>query len=174
MASDIDPPASRRRPPGVRRRPRPNAGSSAMNEQGVSKMEIGSTERLLDDVDRDDIDALLERGHNVFLEPGESIFDAGDKADAMYVVLEGEAQVDVGGRFHRFTRGTIFGELALVAPGKRMAAVRAVEPLHVLKVYADDFRTLLLDRPQIALWTLRTLALRLREVEERIDAWMAS
>lgn len=137
-------------------------------------MEIRSAGHLLDEVDRDDIEALLERGHNVFLEPGDLIFDAGDKADSMYVVIEGEAQVDVGGRFHRFTRGTVFGEMALVAPGKRIAAVRAVEPLHVLKVYADDFRSLLLDRPQIALWTLRTLALRLREVEERIDAWMAS
>jgi CRP-like cAMP-binding protein len=92
----------------------------------------------------------------------------------MYVVLDGEAQVDVGGRFHRLTRGTVFGEMALVAPGRRMATVRAVEPLHVLKVYADDFRSLLLERPQIALSMLRTLALRLREVEQRIDAWMAS
>jgi CRP-like cAMP-binding protein len=55
-----------------------------------------------------------------------------------------------------------------------MATVRAVEPLHVLKVYADDFRSLLLSRPQIAPSMLRTLALRLREVERRIDAWMAS
>ena len=129
---------------------------------------------MLDEIDRDDIDALLERGHNAFFASGESIFEGGDKADAMYVVLDGEAQVDVGGRFHRFTRGTVFGEMALVAPDKRMAAVRAVEPLHVLKVYADDFRSLLVDRPQIALWALRTLALRLREVEERIDAWMTS
>jgi hypothetical protein len=35
-------------------------------------------------------------------------------------------------------------------------------------------RSLLLDRPQIALSMLRALALRLREVEQRVDAWMAS
>jgi CRP-like cAMP-binding protein len=64
--------------------------------------------------------------------------------------------------------------MALVAPCRRMATVRAVEPLHVLKAYADDFRSLLLNRPRIALSMLRTLALRLREVEQRIDAWMAS
>jgi hypothetical protein len=46
--------------------------------------------------------------------------------------------------------------------------------MHVLKVYADDFRSLLLDRLQIALSMLRALALRLREVEQRVDAWMAS
>jgi CRP-like cAMP-binding protein len=46
--------------------------------------------------------------------------------------------------------------------------------MHILKVYADDFRSLLLDRPQIGLSILRALTLRLREVEQRIDAWMAS
>lgn len=148
----------------------------ADDEQGVNEMEIGSATvvHLLDGVDDGDIEALLEVGHEVFFAPGESIFDTGDKADAMYVVLDGEAQVDVGGRSHRLTRGTVFGEMALVAPGRRMATVRAVEPLHVLKVDADDFRSLLLDHPQIALSMLRALALRLREAEQRIDAWMAS
>ena len=64
--------------------------------------------------------------------------------------------------------------MALVAPDRRMATVRAVEPTHVLKDYADDFRSLMLDRSQIALSMLRAFALRLREVERRIDAWMAS
>ena len=50
---------------------------------------------------------------------------------------------------------------------------RSESPTHVLKVYADDFRSLLLDRPQIALSMLQVLALRLREVEQRVDAWMA-
>jgi CRP-like cAMP-binding protein len=145
-------------------------------EQEVREMGIPDAvpDYLLDGVDRDDIEALLEVGHKVFFASGESIFDTGDKADAMYVVLDGEAQVDVGGRFHRLTRGTVFGEMALVAPDRRMATVRATEPMHVLKVYAEDFRSLLLDRPQIALSMLRALALRLREVEQRIDAWMAS
>jgi hypothetical protein len=38
----------------------------------------------------------------------------------------------------------------------------------------SSFRPLLLDRTQIALSMLRTLALRPREVEQRIDAWIAS
>jgi CRP-like cAMP-binding protein len=144
--------------------------------EGVKTMKGGraGVTHLLDGVDRDDTEAMLEVAHKVFFASGESIFDIGDEADAMYVVLDGEAQVDVGGGFHRLTRGTVFGEMALVAPGRRMAMVRAVEPMRVLKVYADDFRTLLLDRPQIAFSMLRALALRLREVEQRVDAWMAS
>jgi CRP-like cAMP-binding protein len=63
--------------------------------------------------------------------------------------------------------------MALLAPDRRMAAVRAVEPVRALKVSTDAFRSLLLEHPEIGVSLLRTLVLRLREVEQRIDAWMA-
>jgi CRP-like cAMP-binding protein len=100
---------------------------------------------LLAGGDRDDVEALLEDAHKVFFAPGQTIFGTNDQADAMNVVLRGEAQVVLGGRFHRLTRGSVFGEMALVAPGWRMATVRAVEAMHVLKVYADAFGSLMLE-----------------------------
>jgi CRP-like cAMP-binding protein len=66
--------------------------------------------------DGDDLDQLRRMGREVSFEPGEVIFEAGDRADAMFVVLEGEAQVDVGGRFHRLRHGDVFGEMALLGP----------------------------------------------------------
>jgi CRP-like cAMP-binding protein len=130
--------------------------------------------QLLDGIDPKDFQALLDVGHEVSFAPDQSIFEDGDRADAMYIVLDGEAQVDVGGRFHRLRRGAIFGEMALLAPDRRMATVRTVESVRALKVPVNEFRTLLLARPQIGLSMLRLLALRLREVEQRVDAWMAS
>ena len=62
----------------------------------------------------------------------------------------------------------------VLAPGRRLAAVTAVEPVRALRVHADAFRSFLLRHPGLALSVLRTLVLRLREVEQRIDAWMAS
>lgn len=125
-------------------------------------------------VDREDLDELLGAGREVSFSPGEAIFEVGDEADAMFVVLEGEARVDVGGRFHRLERGAFFGEMALLAPDKRMATVRAVQPVRALRIPADAFRALLMERPRIGLAMLKTLAIRLREVEQRMDAWMAS
>jgi len=122
----------------------------------------------------DDIEELMSVGREVSFAAHESIFEVGGRADAMYVVLDGEAQVDVGGRFHRLTRGAFFGEMGLLAPDRRMATVRAVEPVRALKISVGDFRSLVSDRPQIGLSIMRTLALRLREVEQRIDAWIAS
>jgi hypothetical protein len=56
----------------------------------------------------------------------------------MFVVLEGEAQVEIGGRFHRLRPGDFFGEMALLVPDKRLATVRAVEPV---KSAADLLRS---------------------------------
>jgi CRP-like cAMP-binding protein len=128
---------------------------------------------LLAGIDHRELAEILRIGQEVSFGPGEVIFDVGDRADSMFVVLEGEAQVDVGGRFHRLRRGAVFGEMALLAPDRRMATVRAVEPVRALKVPADAFRSLLLEHPELGIALLSTLVLRLREVEQRIDAWMA-
>jgi len=120
-----------------------------------------------------DLDEIRSIGREVSFEPGEAIFEAGDRADAIFVVLEGEAQVDVGGRFHRLGAGDVFGEMALITPGRRMATVRAVEVVRAVKVDGDAFRSLVHEHPELEDTVLRTLVVRLREVEQRIDAWMA-
>jgi CRP-like cAMP-binding protein len=119
------------------------------------------------------LDEMRAIGHEVSFGPGEVIFEAGDWADAIFVVLEGEAQVDVGGRFHRLRPGDVFGEMALLSPDRRMATVRAVEPVRALRIEADAFLSLVRESPEVGVTLLRTLVLRLREVEQRIDAWMA-
>jgi CRP-like cAMP-binding protein len=123
--------------------------------------------------DSRDLDEMRRMGREVSFGPGEAIVEAGDRADAMFVVLEGEAQVDVGGRFHRLGPGDVFGEMALLAPDRRMATVRAVESVRTLRVESEAFRSLLREHPELGLSLLRTLVLRLREVEQRVDAWMA-
>jgi CRP-like cAMP-binding protein len=54
-----------------------------------------------------------------------------------------------------------------------MATVKAVEPAEALRIPAETFRTFLLEHPAVALSMLESLVDRLREVQERIDAWMA-
>jgi CRP-like cAMP-binding protein len=123
--------------------------------------------------DGPDLDEIRRIGDEVSFRPGEAIFEAGDRADAIFVVLEGEAQVDVGGRFHRLGPGDVFGEMALIAPNRRMATVRAADAVRAVKVDGEAFRTLAHEHPELEDTLLRTLVLRLREVEQRIDAWMA-
>ena len=121
----------------------------------------------------EDADALLGAGEAVSFPAGQAIFEVGDQGDAMYVILSGEAQVDVGGRYHVLRAGDFFGEMALLAPGKRMATVRAEGDVRALRISAEGFQGFLVQRPAVALSMMKALVLRLREVEQRIDAWMA-
>ena len=121
-----------------------------------------------------DLDGILQVGRSVSFEPGQPMVEQGDVGDGMYIIVGGTAEVDVGGRFHKLTSGNFFGEMALVSAGKRMATVKAVEPVDAIKIPADGFQTFLLEHPGVALSMLRAVVDRLREVEQRIDAWMAS
>jgi len=127
---------------------------------------------LLANLEDDDIRGILGCGAEVGFDADQVVFEQGARGDGLYVVLEGEVRVDVGGRFHVLKTGDFFGEMAVIAPGPRMATVRATQPLRAIHISADDFQTFLLDHPAIAVSMLKTVVLRLREVEQRVEAWM--
>jgi CRP-like cAMP-binding protein len=129
---------------------------------------------LFEEIDDEALDEILQIGREVSFGADQPIIREGDAPDGMYVVLEGEAQVDVGGRFHRLRAGNFFGEMGLLTSDKRMATVRAVEPVRALQIEAEPFQRYLNDHPQVAVAMLRAVVHRLREVEQRIDAWMGS
>jgi CRP-like cAMP-binding protein len=126
------------------------------------------------DLASEDLDAVLQLGQPVSFAAGESIVEKGQVGDAMYVVLSGTAEVDVGGRSHTLRSGDFLGEMALLSSKKRMATAKAAEPVEALRIDAAGFRAFLLERPSIAVAMLRTLVERLREVQDRIDAWIGT
>jgi CRP-like cAMP-binding protein len=122
----------------------------------------------------EDIDGIIQVGQPVSFAAGDAIVSEGEQGDGMYIVVSGTAEVDVGGRFHKLSTGDFFGEMALVSAGKRMATVKATSPVEALKIPADAFQGFLLEHPRCAILMMRALVDRLREVEQRIDAWMAN
>jgi CRP-like cAMP-binding protein len=123
-------------------------------------------------LDREHLEDVLAVGRRVSFEPGQAIVQRGDPGDAMYIVVSGAAEVDVGGRFHRLERGDFFGEMAVLAGRPREATVKAVEPLEALRIPGDDFQAFLAGNPQIATGMLKSLVERLREVQDRLDTWI--
>ena len=122
----------------------------------------------------EDLEGIVSVGQEVSFEPGAAIVEEGDVGDGMYIVLEGLARVEVGGRFHDLKPGGFFGEMALITESRRMATVKAQEAVRALKIPAEDFQSFLLAHPSVALAMLKASISRLREVQQRIDAWMAS
>jgi CRP-like cAMP-binding protein len=94
---------------------------------------------------------------------GAVIFSAGDPADCMYVVQEGEVEVLVGDRIIDIVGpGGILGELALIDHQPRSATARARSDCELIAL--DEWRFLysVQNKPYFALELVRTLAERLR------------
>jgi Na+:H+ antiporter len=142
-----------------------------MDEVTVGRSALERTP-LFAGLDREHLDDVLAVGRRVSFEPGQAIVERGDPGDAMYIVLGGAAEVDVGGRFHRLERGDFFGEMAVLAGKPREATVKAVEPVEALRIAADDFQAFLAANPQVAVGMLKSLVERLREVQDRLDTWI--
>jgi len=126
---------------------------------------------LFADVTHHDLENILKLGDLRSYEAGQTIVERGDPSDALYVILRGTAQVDVGGRYHDMKQGEFFGEMGVITGRKRMATVKAAEPLEALRIGAPELENFLLHQPRVALAMMRSLIERLREVQERIDAW---
>ena len=123
-------------------------------------------------LDREDLQKVLGSGQRVAFEPGQAIIERWDPGDAMYVIVSGAAEVDVGGRFHRLEQGAFFGEMAVLAGKRREATVKAVEHVEALRIPADDLQAFLLENPRVAVGMLKSLVERLREVQDRLDTWI--
>jgi CRP-like cAMP-binding protein len=123
-------------------------------------------------LDREQLEGVLAVGRRVSFDTGQAIVERGDPGDAMYILVDGAAEVDIGGRFHRLERGDFFGEMAVLAGKPREATVKAVEPVQALRIPADDLQAFLADNPQVAVGMLRSLVERLREVQDRLDTWI--
>jgi CRP/FNR family cyclic AMP-dependent transcriptional regulator len=142
-----------------------------MDEVTVGRSALERTP-LFAGLDRGHLEDVVAVGQRVSYEPGQAIVERGDQGDAMYIVVDGVAEVDIGGRFHRLERGDFFGEMAVLAGKPREATVKAVEPMVVLRIPAEEFQAFLASNPRIAVGMLKSLVERLREVQDRLDTWI--
>jgi hypothetical protein len=90
----------------------------------------------------------------------------GDRGDAFYILLEGEASVHRDGRQVAVVRpGDHVGELALLDPAPRDASVTACSDVVIGVLGARVFNAIVRDVPAMNAKLLRALARRLRELD---------
>jgi CRP/FNR family transcriptional regulator, cyclic AMP receptor protein len=89
------------------------------------------------------------------------------RADAFYVIIDGEAEVTTkaGERIH-LGSGSFFGEMALLESGPRTATVAAVTEVLAMMISQQRFREMLASEPKIAFTIMRELAARVRRLEQ--------
>jgi CRP/FNR family cyclic AMP-dependent transcriptional regulator len=100
---------------------------------------------------------------------GDVIFAEGDKGDAMFVIRSGEVTIERGGHvMETLGPGGIFGEMALIDGSARSATVRAKTDCVVAPINEKSFLFLVHETPFFAISVMRTLADRLRRMDEAV------
>lgn len=124
-----------------------------------------------------DLRALAAVAHTRRLEPGETLFLAGEEAQGVHVVVSGRIKVFVispaSGREMVLTAERPFNtvaELVALDGGPYPASAEAAVKSEILVLEQDGFQQVLRERPEVALHLMRMLGRRLRRLVNLIEA----
>ena len=102
-------------------------------------------------------------------QPGENVFVEGTPGTTMYVVLDGNIEICVGGKSMEVAgRGAIIGEMALIDSSTRSATVVAQDYCVLAQVNRNQFLSLMQKTPIFGLSVMKTLVTRLRNMDAMI------
>ena len=83
-----------------------------------------------------DLDAIAAAASEVEAAEGESIVSEGDFGHALYAIESGTADVSAGGdSVATLGPGDVFGEIAVLASGRRTASVVATSPMRLIALF---------------------------------------
>ncbi len=116
-----------------------------------------------------DLKQLAQSMHERTYSAGQEVITQGQSGLGFFVILDGTANVSVGGEESRpLGPGDHFGEMALLdTGGQRSASITAGDGLRCAGMTAWNFRPFVRDHPDIAWALLKALARRVRDAESR-------
>jgi serine/threonine protein phosphatase PrpC/CRP-like cAMP-binding protein len=102
---------------------------------------------------------LFAKFNAVERHPGEVVIREGDNTDSMFVIVEGDVQIDRGGKVvATLSRGAHFGEMGLLNQRPRSATVTVTSPTQVLVLDRAPFNEVLREDTGLAAKLLYKLA----------------
>jgi CRP-like cAMP-binding protein len=121
---------------------------------------------LFSECTKRELQIIATNTDEVEVDAGYVLMTEGNIGQEAFIILSGTAAVMRNGRkVASLGRGSIFGELSLLDPGKRTATVVAETDMDLLVVTGRGLQTTIKAAPAIAVKLLRNLAARLREFE---------
>ena len=118
---------------------------------------------------------LASQAREILLEPGEVLFEQGDKGDALFVIVDGAVEFSILSAAGRklsldiMHPGAIFGEIALFDPGPRTATATASQPTRVRRVRNPDVLEQLRQHPELAADMIRLAGQRMRWMNTQLN-----
>ena len=123
-------------------------------------------------LDEDDRVALANVVDEVKVPAGQTLFQAGDPGDSLFIVRDGKIELfikDTAGQkivLHTAQSGDMFGELAMLDSGARSATALALTDAELLVLDRDDLVLLFQRKPESALHMLASLTSLTRKADE--------
>jgi CRP/FNR family transcriptional regulator, cyclic AMP receptor protein len=112
---------------------------------------------LFADLKPADLAAMAAAASEVEADEGATLATQGDFGHALFAIESGTVEVTADGeRLATLGPGDVFGELAVIAAGRRMASVVATSPVRLIALFKRDVWALERQSPQAA-ERLRTL-----------------
>ena len=125
--------------------------------------------RLFSSCNRKELTKIAKSTDELEVEAGKLLTEEGKSGHEAFIVVEGEAVVEVGGmEVARLGPGQQFGELALLDGGPRTATVKAATDMTVLVISQRAFFSLLDDVPGLARKLLTSMAKIIRELDAKL------
>src|SRR5207253_5889481 len=110
---------------------------------------------------------VAEMAKEIDFGPGVAITQEGEPGGRFFVLLEGDADVNVDGKTVKtLGAGDSFGEISLIDGRPRTATVVARTSVRTMSLASWNFLPLLLEYPSMAEAVLLAVCERLRELDE--------
>lgn len=112
----------------------------------------------------------LPQGNDIWLEPGEQLFEQGEPPEYFYIVFEGAIQITHKVRNQQlvlatYDTGKFFGEVALLAGTLHLASGQAVVKSHLYRLKEEDFWQMLSFCSSLRKLVLNYNAMRMQELQ---------
>jgi predicted acylesterase/phospholipase RssA/CRP-like cAMP-binding protein len=140
------------------------------SQPGVTTQLRRTVERFFDVQVRADVDPLLQQFVVVELPGGEWLFQEGEVADSLYLIVRGRLQVwgkaesaETPRLLGELASGECVGEVGLLTGGSRTAGVRAIRDSVLLRLDRDAFHRLAISHGALVVSLAAQIAERLRD-----------
>lgn len=118
---------------------------------------------LLADLDAADLAAVADAAHPLSVDAGDTLAIEGEFGHALFAIESGTAEVSSEGETRAtLGPGDVFGEIAIIASGRRTASVVATSPMRLIVLFKRDVWALERRSPEVA-ERLRALVAERRE-----------
>ena len=113
------------------------------------------------------VDLSIPHEECILVENGKAVFHQGDHGNSLYIIVEGGVEISQGPEDDRnvlayLGPGDFFGETAMITDQPRTAHAFALGKTYLFPITKDDFLEQFKTKPELALYILQGLIIRLR------------